>query len=237
MDNKNKYISRFFVNEDPKINNFVFDNILVNSNWMSRPYEYAWCLKFAGKSDIVLDAASGICHPLKFYLAMNCREVHACDIDNRILSVNEIKKEIYQVFGKENLKKLPEEYLRKIHYRRCSITNLPYQDKLFDKIYCISVLEHLNDTYNKWPVLYDTKIVNRIFKKDIYLALREFKRTLKNNGLIILTFDYPRINFCYLKKVLLDIGLKFVDKSIFDVPPNALRYKNIYFFRAILTKE
>jgi 2-polyprenyl-3-methyl-5-hydroxy-6-metoxy-1,4-benzoquinol methylase len=233
----NKYVSRFFVNEDQKINNFIFNNIVVSEHWISRPYEYAWCSQFAEKNDTVLDAASGICHPFKFYLAMNCREIYACDIDDRIVSIDLIKKEITQVFGEESLKKLPEKYLVKIHYRKCSLTELPYEDNMFDKIYCISVLEHLNDTCNKLPIIYNMPILNKVFQKNIFLSLIEFERTLKDNGLVILTFDYPRINFTYLLKILPDIGLKFADEVHFDIPQNALTYRKLYFFRAVLIKR
>lgn len=168
---------------------------------------------------------------------MNCCEVHACDIDDRILSINEVEKEITEVFGKEALKQIPGKYLREIHYKKCSITKLPYEEKKFNKIYCISVLEHLNDTYNKWPAMYSIKILDKFLKKDIYLTLKEFNRTLKDDGLIFLTFDYPRINFTYLKKILPDIGLKFADEVYFDIPKNALKYHELFFFRAVLKKQ
>ena len=194
----NKYASRFFRTDDLKRDNFIFD---LPPHWWSRPYEYAWASKFAESDDIVLDAACGICHPLKFYLLDNCREVYACDIDKRILSPEEILKDIADDFGEETATYFPQKYLKNISYCQSSLTALPYEDKTFNKIYCISVLEHLDDIFNKYSKMIDMGVFNRLFSRDMYLSLKEFKRTLKDDGLIILTFDYPTVNLKYLKKL------------------------------------
>ncbi len=231
-----KYTSRFFYIDDVKKNHFIFD---LHPEWWSRPYEYAWASEFAERKDIALDAASGICHPLKFYLSDNCKEVHACDADKRILSSTEILNEISDVFGKKVAKNFSDEYFTKIHYTNASIMDTTYEDGTFDKIYCISVLEHLDDTLNKSPNLSNLGIFKKLFSHDIYLSLIEFKRILKDDGLIIVTFDYPRINFKYLKKIFLKIGLKFAGDVSFEIPENAVYSKEnyIYCFRAVLRKE
>lgn len=58
--------------------------------------------------------------------------------------------------------------LKGVEFSTSDLENLEYEDCFFDIVYCISVLEH-------------TKDPNKI--------LSEFKRTLKKQGLLILTFD------------------------------------------------
>jgi hypothetical protein len=73
--------SRFFRIDDDKTGFFVYN---LPQTWWSRKYEYKWVEKFARPGDIVLDAASGVFHPLKFFLADRCKKVYACDIDEDI---------------------------------------------------------------------------------------------------------------------------------------------------------
>jgi SAM-dependent methyltransferase len=111
--------------------------------WWSRRYEYPFALKFAKKGLKVLDAACGTYHPLKRALAGIC-ETHCCDV----------------------------EHVEAENFTRCSIDNTPYKDKEFDVVFCISVIEHLDE-------------------QTIKRALAEFKRILKPKGKIVLTIDYP----------------------------------------------
>ncbi|MEW6447566.1 MAG: class I SAM-dependent methyltransferase [Bacillota bacterium] len=211
-----KFTSRFFVSSDAKTEKLIFP---LPPYWWSRFYEYEWARRFCAPDDAALDAGCGICHPFKFYLSDVCREVHACDIDPRILSAEEILKDIARDFGEEVAKRFPVKYLRQVFYCRASLTALPYRDRKFDKIYCISVLEHLPPP-------------------DIFRSLQEFKRTLKDDGLIVLTFDYPLVNFEYLAKVLSEAGLVFAGSVSFAMPENALYSERdrLYCFRAVLRK-
>lgn len=56
----------------------------------------------------------------------------------------------------------------KVLFKKADLHNLPYESNSFDGIYCISVLEH-------------TKIYREI--------IQEFKRILKSQGSLVLTFD------------------------------------------------
>lgn len=85
------YVSRFFVNSDARREKLIYD---LPESWWSRPYEYEWCTNFISPHDVVLDAACGISHPLKFYLAGFSDEVYACDLDARILSREAILQNI-----------------------------------------------------------------------------------------------------------------------------------------------
>lgn len=170
------WTSTYFCNEDIHVKNFIFD---LDPTWWSRPYEYPWASQFVESNDIVLDAACGICHPLKFYLSDYAREVYACDIDPRILQPEKILEEIEVVFGKNARMELPSKYLNKIHFSQASLLSLPYPDKKFDRIICISVIEHLNDIFNKYPIFWSVRKILSHSKKEIYSALFEFRRTLK----------------------------------------------------------
>lgn len=208
--------SRFIVHSDQRDDHFIFS---LPATWNSRPYEYAWAKQFANPNHVVLDSACGICHPFKFYLADHCREVHACDLDNRILSKEAIHQEIEEVFGKAVADSLPTHYFEGIHYCRANLTYLPYTNQKFDTVFCISVLEHLEA-----PIMVQ--------------AFQEFKRVLKDDGQIVLTFDYPLINLERLEQVMEEVGLQFSGGVSFDMPPDAV-YSDLYsprlfFFRALL---
>ena len=230
-----KFQSRFFTEADFNKDTIVFKLL---PSWWSRPYEYAWAGNFAERDDVVLDAACGIEHPFKFYLLDHCRKVYACDYDDSILSSKDILNAVKNTFGEEASRELPSKYLNNIHYSRAYLMSLPYKDKMFDKIYCISVLEHLKDYFNKYPLLTHMGFMKIFLKNDIYATLKEFERILKDDGLIIMTFDYPDINLSYLKKAIAELGLSFAGNISLDIPDNALHSKelNLNCFRAVIKK-
>ncbi len=230
--------SRFIVRDDPRADRFVFD---IPEAWWSRTYEYEWASRFARPDDIALDAASGICHPLKFYLADHCREVHACDLDPRIDSKDAIRQEVADVFGAEAAAAMPAKYLDGIRYAKASLDAMPYADATFDRIYCISVLEHLDDVFNRHTrraVL--RPLLRRVpgAKQDMFGALREFTRVLKPGGQMVLTFDYPRINLAYFGAIVRELGLRYagpVDERLSEDAIYEPR-KKLYCYRAVLTR-
>jgi SAM-dependent methyltransferase len=226
---------RFFTVNDPQKKRFTLE---LPQCWWSRPYEYAWASGFIGKNDTVLDAACGVEHPFKFYLSDHCKEVYACDYDPRILSREAILLGVKDVFGENAAKTLSERYLNDIHYSKAPLTALPYPDGMFDKIFCISVLEHLKDFFNKYSMLYGINFLRFFVSHDIYRSLQEFRRTLKDGGLIILTFDYPVININYLVKIVQMSGLSFAGPVSRDVPRDALYFQEMGLncYRAVLKK-
>jgi SAM-dependent methyltransferase len=230
------YASRFFTKEDSKSQQFFYK---LHYAWWSRIYEYPWAGGFAEAGDICLDAACGVSHPLKFYLLDHCKEVYANDIDKRLLSRDEMLKEIREVYGESAV--LDKKYTTDIKYSTSSITHLPYPDNFFDKVYCISVLEHLKDHFNERKTFSFTQLDNfwgKFFKKDIYRSIQEFKRVLKPGGLIVVTFDYPIINLEYFNEIVRKLGLHFVEKPDFNLPENALysEHFGLYCFRAVIKK-
>lgn len=211
---EDKFASRFILQSDPRTDTVVFK---LRPTWWSRFYEYAWASSFVEPGDTVLDAACGISHPLKFFLADHCSAVYACDIDERISSPQSILLEIQADLGDEATQAIEPSYFERINFVQADISQLPYPNSIFDKIYCISVLEHLNE-----PTMLS--------------ALREFRRTLKDNGLVILTFDYPLINLESFRALLNDVGLRFFSSTDFNVPMNAISGYGLHCFRAVLCK-
>jgi SAM-dependent methyltransferase len=232
--NSNIYTSRFFLDTDIKKDNFILN---ISEYWISRPYEYCWASMFVDETDVSLDAACGVVHPFKFYLAMNCVEAYAVDNDPRIMSMKAIKKEIEENFGSDELKKIKNEYYYKLKLNLANIYDLPYEDRKFDKIYCISVLEHLDESING-KILLSTPIFYLYKKTYIYQTLNEFKRILKDDGIIILTFDYPRINLNIFDNIIKSLNLQYFSDVDFNLPENALFSKRdrLFFFRAVLKK-
>lgn len=226
----------FFLHDDPRNEHLVFD---LPGYWWSRPHEYAWATTFARTGDVVLDAACGISHPLKFHLLDVCREVHACDNDPRILSGHAILQEIADVFGQDAAASFPPRYLEGIRFRQCDISTLPYDDQSFDRIFCISVLEHLKDRFNETAGLMPFfRLLRWLLPAAIYKTLKEFRRTLKQGGTIVLTFDYPRINLEYFRRILPLLGLRYAGEGEFSVPHNALysAENKLYCFHAALER-
>jgi ubiquinone/menaquinone biosynthesis C-methylase UbiE len=214
--------SRFFTTNDKRMDTVVFP---LPAPWWSRPYEYAWAAEFVKPTDVILDAACGVCHPFKFHLADNCEIVHAIDKDERILDMNKTADEVQKAFGEgaklDYLEKL--DWHEGINFKQASITDLPYKDNMFDTVFCISVLEHLPD-------------------EDKAKALKEFRRTLKNNGQVILTLDYPDTNIDLMESLANKASLKLASEKDAAIPNDAIRLnyletKFLHCFRMVLVKK
>lgn len=139
----------------------------------------------------VLDAACGLEHPFKFALDKKA-DVYACDLYYSPEKLNEAVKRQFHAEVPKN----------KITFTQSDISNLPYENNKFDTIFCISVLEHLNT---------DTLIK----------SLEEFYRTLKYDGKLVLTVDYPMIEPHILLRVAQDIGFT-IGEYDYTIPDNAI---------------
>ena len=209
-----RYFSRFINGSDLQTDTMVYK---LRSTWWSRFYEYAWATTFVEPGATVLDAACGISHPLKFYLADHCASVYACDIDERINHKDSILREIMDDLGPEAAQSIGSEYFDRIHFDHTDLAQLPYSNGMFDTIFCISVLEHLN-------------------LSTLQSALREFNRTLKPEGIIVLTFDYPQIDLTLLQTIIQKEGLSFYGSVDFTLTADAISSNGLHCFRAVLTK-
>lgn len=208
--------SRFFKNSDINSDNFIY---AISPYWWSRLYEYPWAGSFAESNDICLDAACGVGHHLKFYLAQHCSKVYCCDLDSTLNNPQSVFSSVKNGWGDDAYNSVLSNS-HKMDFKCCSITSMPYDNNFFDKIYCISVLEHLS-------------------QNDMFNSLIEFKRVLKDDGFLVLTFDYPSVNLEYLNQLILDSGFKFAYDVNFDIPLDCLEsaiYPGLKCFRALLIK-
>lgn len=102
----------------------------------------------------ILDAGAGMTF-FPHYLLDTCRDtsVECCDIDASLAP-------LYEAVGRA--------YPRAPGFRVADLTRLPYADKAFDAVYCVSVLEHIPG-------------------REAVMA--EFARVLKPGGKLVLSFD------------------------------------------------
>jgi SAM-dependent methyltransferase len=243
--------SRFVASDDPRCDHFIFD--LPPDMW-SRPYEYAWAAEFVQSGAVVLDAACGICHPFKFYLSDAGADTYACDIDWRLEHPDLIRKDIADTFGQKWADQLPSRYFSAIHYAVAPLQRLPFPDQFFDTVFCISVLEHLNNVYNRRiPEAWRRRLgwlyipcrlrclLGWLYVGDVARTLYEFCRVLKPDGRIVLTFDYPYINLKDFNSLLFDVGLTYAagyDEYLSSealLSPKGTPGIGLYCFRAVLT--
>lgn len=212
----NLYNSRYFTNLD-EYSESVF--LKIPTDWWSRIYEYHWASKFANPQDICLDAACGIPHPFKFYLASICKEVHAVDSDLCIEDNDKIIGGVNGYFRKSDVEKAKSQ-IDKIKFKQNNITKLDYCDNYFDKIYFISTIHQLKD-------------------EEVLGGLKELKRVLKENGLLIITFDVPSIDIDKLICKVYEVGFKIKGDLNLNRPETAI-YSNLlsglYCYRMVLTK-
>lgn len=103
---------------------------LCSLHW-SRQFEYPWAIMNSNlsKDDVCLEAGGGYA-PFKYGLAKRCQRVISIDINK------ESQKMAFQSTMRMGI--------NNIYYFNESIQDFKYEDK-FDKIYCLSVLEHIEE--------------------------------------------------------------------------------------------
>ena len=178
MTNNN---NSFFHTTDPSISSLIYP--LEPQFFWSRLYEYPWAIEFIEPTDKVLDVACGQEHPFKLAIADKCSEIHAIDLEP--LDYDSLNEATKLRFDQE----IDQELYNKVKFKQCNATKLPYRNGYFNKIFCISALEHI-------PI------------DDIKLILREFKRVLSKDGRIILTIDYPSLEVATALNLIEESGLK-----------------------------
>jgi SAM-dependent methyltransferase len=211
--------SRFILQKDPSSPTVA--DINLPSAWWSRPHEYCWAAQFAGQNLIVLDAACGISHPFKWHLGNTCLSTWACDNDWRIGHKEQILEDSKEL-GNEGYSTVAQ-YLNRtnVHLIHSSITALPSSMPHFDRIFCISTLEHLSPN-------------------DRQLALNEFSRMLMPNGLVILTMDYPQCSPEEILKMADAAGLRPAGSFTIDPPPEGALFNSawgLHVYRCVLKRK
>lgn len=152
----------------------VWTRYVVESSTLPYPVrrvEYPWAIFNAKleKTMNILDVGSGI-SLFPVYLASKGYHVTSIDPDTILM---------------ERLApKLAELCHTKIQYDLGDVTNLEFKDNTFDRVFCISVIEHLEEE------IVDGNYMN-LHKKNLDVkAIGELLRVLKPGGLLILTFDW-----------------------------------------------
>lgn len=168
--------------------------------WWSRKHEYAFCSDFVKENEIVLDAGCGIEHPFKFYLADKKNKVYAVDKDAEILNIN--NKKINVVLNLDLV----------------DLTS-QIQEKTFDKIFCISVLEHC--------------------KYQVPFILEQFEKLLKEDGIIVITFDVPLMTVQEFLQYLENTNLQMVGDKDFEMSKDDLTNysEGLKVFATVLKKK
>lgn len=211
--------SRFILKSDPAVSTVA--NIALPAWWWSRPYEYCWAAQFTGPNLVVLDAACGISHPFKWHLSNTCLSTWACDNDWRISHKDQILEDSKEL-GTEGYKTVTQ-YLSQsnAHLIQASITALPSSMPHFDRIFCISILEHLSPS-------------------DRQLALNEFSRMLMPNGLLILTCDFPQCSPEEIFKMADAAGLAPAGSVITNPPPEDALFNSavgLHVYRCVFKRK
>lgn len=187
-------MNKYFKKNDKKVSKLGKYKIPVE--WWSRPYEYAFAKNYLVKDERILDVGCGLEHPFKFFASTIC-DVVALDKDSRIL---DCKKQV-----------------EKIDYVVADILN--YKDEmLFDKIFCISVLEHTQ---------------SHMIEK-----MKNIKNLLKEDGRIIITCDSPILKPEKLIQFANSSGLRIDGKNEYEDKKNIIksdRY-NLNCYSMILAK-
>jgi SAM-dependent methyltransferase len=211
-------VSRFVRRSDASSEHCLYR---LPATWWSRGREYAWALKFTGPEHRVLDAACGIEHPLKFLLADRCRHVVATDLDERLAAPDAILAAVAAAApGDNDALGFAARQLPRLTLDRVGIDAMPYRDGSFDRVFCISVLEHL-------PPAVRTA------------ALREFARVLAPGGLAVLTMDHPLVDLDAFAADADQAGLRFAGDVRRQLPADALwspEYR-LHCFRALLARD
>ena len=210
--------SRFVMNIDPS--DSVVAGIHIPKVWWSRHHEYTWAGQFVDPRFVVLDAACGVEHPFKWHLANTCHTVWACDLDPRI----EDKDRIFEAsewFGPESYNTLTKTIYpwNNVFLLRASVTALPNSMPLFDRIFCISTLEHMSISDRK-------------------AAFEQFCKKLAPGGLVVITMDYP---MCTPEEILRqadEAGLVPAGAVVVGTPPaGALTWGILYVYRCVLKRK
>jgi 2-polyprenyl-3-methyl-5-hydroxy-6-metoxy-1,4-benzoquinol methylase len=150
-----------------------YSYIILRSNrlWAPRYWEYPWAIVNTQlrQGMEVLDAGSGW-SIFPMYLAKQGAHVTAVDTD--VVQMNHISPFLARLLSAE------------VSYRVGDATSLDFPDNMFDRVYCISVLEHLEEeTRNGKPF-------NARKRNLDIVAIQELLRVLKPGGFLAITADW-----------------------------------------------
>ena len=137
--------------------NYMISKSRLTSLHWSRQYEYTWAILNSNlkPTDICLDAGGGY-SVFKYAIAKRCQKVITIDVNQDYLD--------------KTIKSADRMGFKNIEFLNCAIENYQTNQKI-DKIYCLSVIEHIKD-------------------KDIrFKCLSNMLNLIDKNGEFYLTFD------------------------------------------------
>lgn len=136
-----------------------------------RRVEYPWAILNAKleKPMKILDVGSGI-SIFPVYLASKGHEVYSIDFDEILM--NRVSPELAKLSSVN------------VNYSFGDATKINFEDESFDRVFCISTIEHLEEEFH------DGKYVNHHKKNLDIKAIGEMLRVLKPGGMLVLTFDW-----------------------------------------------
>jgi ubiquinone/menaquinone biosynthesis C-methylase UbiE len=154
--------------------NVFWTKDVVESSTLSYPVrrtEYPWAIKKGklNKPMKILDVGSGI-STFPIYLASKGHEVNSIDFDEILM--NRVSPELAKLSGVN------------VKYSFGDATKIDFKEESFDRVFCISTIEHLEEE------LENEKYVNYHKKNLDITAISEMLRVLKPGGLLIMTFDW-----------------------------------------------
>lgn len=204
------YLSRVISIHDKQLS--VVAGMHLPPDWWSRRYEYAFALDFSEPMQAIADMGTGwMYRPFRDAVAEIVGKAYGVDADPRLLN-----------------QPTPDN----VELIVAKMENSGIPDKSCDRVFCISVLEDLQDP---GP------------------ALKEFTRILKDDGLIVITTDmpydtsrpcprYPGLNYDSFVKAMDEAGLQYYGPFLHphDNPKtDALNHPewNLCVFRAVLQKR
>lgn len=165
----------------------------------SRRWEYPWAVLNAELEPgmRVLDGGCGN-SPLLPYFARRGFICYGVDIWRDLRGIS-WKARLLQGLGARYICDFPQQRLPTIQYRKESLEDLSFQDAFIDRVFCISVMEHI-------PAEAQPR------------AMREMARVLKPGGLLVMTMDLPRDDPHAVDGIVRASGLRLIGELDYTVP-------------------
>lgn len=187
------------------------------SAWWTHSETNAWAGLFVHQDRIVLESVRGHSQPFRF-ATQPIDAALALTPNERIVTLQSVIERLNQAHDDEETEAASrdDDRLDCLQFIRADIAALPYEDGKFDTVFGLSVLQQLN-----------TEAAQE--------ALDEFRRVMKDGGMLVLTFDSGFANFSSFARMVRACGYSFVgefDSVIPSEPDNGTSPSRLYAFRA-----